>query len=837
MRNIGFPFIGWLCMMAAMVGCKSVSESTAPVAMAWEMGTREIEPGFYENSFVLKNISDKDLGKDWVVYYSQLPREIQQDVSSPIRIERVNANFFRMVPTEKYTSLAAGDSLKITFRCTNGLSKVSHAPEGTYWVSMNGGKEETPLPVALDVRPFVSPESVPGYPDACKIYEANLRLTDVPALQPSDLLPSLKKVIPATGSVILGEEVVLIFHSDFANEAKLLKEKLTGVYGLKVVPKADITIALNYLPKEGKPINDEYYQLDIAGQQMTVSAASAHGVFNGTQTLLSLLKGQEGKKRPLQIQAMSILDYPDLLYRGQMLDIARNFTTADNLKKLVDVIASYKLNVLHFHFSDDEGWRLEIPGLEELTAVGSRRGHTTDELECLYPGYDGGYDPNAPTSGNGYYTREEFIDLLRYAAERHVRVIPEIESPGHARAAIVAMKARYKKYIDSDPKKAKEYLLSDDQDSSRYVSAQSYTDNVMNVAMPSTQRFMEKVIREIIGMYKEAGVPLTTIQLGGDEVPEGAWMKSPLCQAFMKQHGMTKAHELSEYYITQMATYLQQNNLLFSGWQEVALGHPEATTRYLSQRAGGVYCWNTVPEWGGDEIPYQIANNGYPVILCNVNNFYMDLAYDGHPDERGLAWAGYVDESKAFSMLPFNIYRSSRTDIAGNPVDLDASAKGKVALTALGSKQIAGVQAQLFSETIRGFQWVEYYTFPKIMGLAERGWNANPAWGNLSGKKEQQAFAQALTLFYEKIGEKEMPYWKRIGINFRLPHPGLCVKEGKLYANTSIHDGQIRYTTDGTEPTLQSKLWEGPVSCPSSLVKAKLFYLDKESVTSTLRVN
>lgn len=129
------------------------------------------------------------------------------------------------------------------------------------------------------------------------------------------------------------------------------------------------------------------------------------------------------------MEAMSIQDYPDLLYRGQMLDIARNYTTVDHLKKLIDILSSYKLNVLQFHFSDDEGWRLEIPGLEELTAIGSRRGHTTDEKDWLYPAYDGGYDPYAATSGNGYYTREEFIDLLRYAAERHVQVIPEIESP------------------------------------------------------------------------------------------------------------------------------------------------------------------------------------------------------------------------------------------------------------------------------------------------------------------------------------------------------------------------------------------------------------------------
>ena len=129
------------------------------------------------------------------------------------------------------------------------------------------------------------------------------------------------------------------------------------------------------------------------------------------------------------------------------------------------------------------------------------------------------------------------------------------------------MKARYHKYINTDPEKAVEYLLSDAQDTSRYVSAQSYTDNVMNVALPSTYRFMEKVIRELMAMYEEAEVPLTTIHLGGDEVPDGAWMGSPVCRAFMDEHGMTSAHELSEYYITKMADYLQQYHVQFSGWK------------------------------------------------------------------------------------------------------------------------------------------------------------------------------------------------------------------------------------------------------------------------------
>ena len=170
--------------------------------------------------------------------------------------------------------------------------------------------------------------------------------------------------------------------------------------------------------------------------------------------------------------------------------------------------------------------------------------------------------------------------------------------------------------------------------------------------------------------------------------------------------------------------------------------------------------------------------------------------------------------------------------MAGNPVEIGSAGKGKTTLTASGRKQIKGVQAQLFAETIRGFQWVEYYMFPKVMGLVERGWNAHPDWETLSGVAEQQAFDRDLALFYEKISVKEMPYWSRIGVNFRLPHPGLTIRDGLLYANTSIEGAQIRYTTDGTEPTVESELWETPVACQAAVVKAKLFYRDKQSVTS-----
>jgi len=832
MKILKLPLAGLLfCTVPFWTGCGTSDKSEAPVSLTWEMGASDIAPGYYENSFVLKNISDAPLPKDWTIYYSQLPRNVKQAGNPAVKVESVNGNFFKMYPTESFTSLAPGDSMRITFLCSYKLDRNSHVPEGTYWVAATDGKEGKPLPVTLNALGLPSPESLPGYPDAVKIYESNLRLAHAPALKQSDILPSVKKVTPAEGGVVLDGKVALVYPDEYAGEAKLLKEKLSALYGLEIVGQAPVTIALETLADKAKAVNDEYYDMVIGSDRIKISAATPHGVFNGTQTLLAMLKD---KKAPYRLDAMSVEDYPDLLYRGQMIDIARNFTAADNLKKLVDIFASYKMNVLHFHFADDEAWRLEIPGLEELTAVGSRRGHTTDESRCLYPCYDGGYDPDASTVGNGHYSREDFIGLLRYAAERHIRVIPEIESPGHARAAIVSMKARYNRYKDTDMEKAAEYLLSEPEDTSRYASVQYYTDNVINVAMPSAYRFMEKVIQELAAMYEEAGVPLTTVHLGGDEVARGVWLGSPKCRALMKEEGMTKPHDLAEYFITQMAGIMQRNGLKFSGWQEVALGHTEEAHRQLRTQAAGVYCWNTVP--GYDEVVYQIANNGYPVILCNVGNFYMDMAYNGHPDERGLDWGGYVDEAISFSMLPFSIYRSLRTDGAGDSVDLDKAEKGKTVLTAEGRKNILGVQGQLFAETIRSFSGVEYLLFPKIMGLAERGWNAYPAWEKLRGAQEQQAFDKALALYYEKISDMEMPYWAENGINFRLPHPGLLVKDDTLYANTAIRGAEIRYTMDGSEPTVNSALWEMPMKCDASVVKAGTFYQGKASLPITLKV-
>jgi len=800
-----------------------------PVSLTWSNDGYNSENNYYDNTFIIKNISDEQLGDNWTIYFSQLPRNINNIQTDKIKIEVVNANYFKIYPTKEFKGLEPGDSIIVRYGANNDVPNISQQPEGFYWISMVNGKESTPMAIVPTITPI--PDNLQMKLSApIKTYDNNqrLNLADV-SLKQTDILPTVKQVEEKDGKMTIPAQISLLYSNELANEAKILQDKLDYLYKIQVSEIAPVTIRLNLSGTTTE--NKEWYKLDINPDQIVIEGASSHGVFNGVQTLLSLMKGRE---RPDELRCVTITDYPDLQHRGFMMDIARNFTTVSDLRTLIDILASYKLNVLHLHFSDDEGWRLQIPGLEELTEVGSRRGHTMNESANLYPGYDGGYDPDTKTSGNGFYTREEFIDLIKYAAERHMRVIPEIESPGHARAAIVAMKARYNKYIGKDEQKAREYLLSEDQDSSVYVSAQSYTDNVMNVSLPSTYRFMEKVISEIKKMYAEAGVELPSIHIGGDEVPAGAWEKSPSCQSFMKEKGMSTTHELFEYFYKQITSYMQRGNIRFNGWQEVALRNAADTDKQLSPNADGICCWNTVPEWGDDEIPYHIANKGYPVILCNVNNFYMDLAYNQHYEERGHQWAGRVDESKSFAMLPFSIYRSSRVDIAGNPTDLDALEKGKELLNPDMVPNIKGVQAQLFTETIRSFDWVGYYLFPKIFGLVERGWNAHPTWEKMRGDEEQKTFYKDLSHFYVLINDKEMPYMNLQNMNFRLANPGLTADGEYFYANTPLRGASIHYTTDGTQPDRTSPVWTKPVKHDASTIKACIFYLGKRSSTTTL---
>ena len=222
------------------------------------------------------------------------------------------------------------------------------------------------------------------------------------------------------------------------------------------------------------------------------------------------------------------------------------------------------------------------------------------------------------------------------------------------------------------------------------------------------------------------------------------------------------------------------------------------------------------------------------MILSGVNNFYFDMVYSRHQDEDGLSWGGATDEFTSWQAQPFDIYRTRFTDYNGRPIDLARAAEGRPQLER--PENIVGVQGQVFAETVRDFNMVQAFVFPKLFGLAERGWNARPEWGGQY--KNLSPFYAARSQYNLKVGLREMPRIFNKGVNFRIGQPGLKVENGMLTANTRYPGMTVRYTLDGSTPTRHSPQWTAPVPVGNaSVVKARAYYLGKESSATFLFLN
>jgi hexosaminidase len=629
------------------------------------------------------------------------------------------------------------------------------------------------------------------------------------------MIPSVKNLTKGAGEVTVPKQLAIKPQAGFETEAKLLGERLAKLYGAQITADATFVITIGELTGDAA-VNDEAYCVALQPNGVQILGATPQGASHGAHTFANLLRGAQ---LPATLDELTITDYPDFGYRGVMIDVSRNFIKKENILKLLDLFADYKINTLHFHLTDDEGWRIEIPGIEELTTVGAHRGHTLDESQWLYPAYGSGPSASDPNSaGNGFYTRQDFIDILRYATDRHIRVVPEIDVPGHSRAAIRATKARYNTYIATDSVKANEYMLFDPTDKSKYHSAQDYTDCALSVALPATYRFIDKVMGELKAMYDEAGAPIDQVHIGGDEVPHGAWTDAPRVAELMAREGIKDSKGLNDYFFRHAGDILKKHGLKMSGWQELIFDHgAEVKESNVGNPAGygNVYCWSTMGNY--DVIPYNAANAGYDIILCNVTNLYLDLSYNRHQSEPGLHWGGYTDEVKGFDVQPYNLYSSLREDADGNARDLSKAADGKPALKPENRGRIKGMQGQLWAETVTEFPRTEYMLFPKIFGLSERSWNANPAWSTLKGAQADAAYSNDLSKFYNTLTQRELPYLSTQEVNYRVNQPGFKVEEGKVVFNAIDPNAEIYYTLDGTVPTTASARYDGtPVSLPSA---------------------
>ena len=813
----------------ALAAAAMMMSAQAPIAVDWHMGQNNTAANNHSSRFVIKNISKQPLDGNWEFFFNQFSRSVSLPAGCPVDINEVSTTYYRIKPNANYKALAAGDSLVIDMVMGGALLNKNYMPAGGH-VVLNGDMTK---PIAVYIKR--SPLDKPGqwrdhkaYPDGNYMYAYNEAINgfgDGYTGNDYDIFPAPKQVDIEDGFTQVGSLVSIktgkwFQWGGYRRAKALLTDELQkrGVY----VSSGQKTVIELLLDKK-MSTNGEYYSLRVHDGKISIHGVTQAALMNGVKTLIAALDHSKGHR----LQNCFVIDWPDFGYRGVMLDIARNFVIKPaDFKRTIDLLSYYKINTIQFHFTDDEGWRLEIPGFPELTQVAARRGATLDEKGYLAQIFDGNGNPDDLSQcANGYYTRAEFIDLLKYARAHGVRVIPEIETPGHARAAIVAMKNR----AMSNPT-AEQFRLWDDKNESVFTSAQSYHDNVLNVASDDVYRFIDRVVEELQKMYKEAGLKLEIVHLGGDEVPNNAWSKSPDVQALMQREGLKTQHEVSEYYIKRISQLLAARKIRIEGWQEVALDHKPEFNAVVAPHVAGVNAWSTVGS--RSDVPYRLANDGYPVILSNVTNFYMDMGYSWHQNEQGLHWGGKVDEFDAWSGLPANIYASARTAVDGTPINITTAGDGKVKLEK--PENIIGIQAQLWGETLRSYDEVQYMLLPKMMGVSERAWTAIPEWSN--DLTNIQAYNEARHQYNLKIGTRELPLLRGMGFNFRVGPPGIKLEGGKLYINTQYPDELVTYTLDGSEPTIDSPRWTTPVTVKEQpqVIKAKTFYLGHESVTTYL---
>ena len=820
-----------------VLSCNQMKQSgttnESDIALTWSFQGNNAEEDFYNAAFVLTNLSESALTDEgWTLYYNQQGLGvIDESVTGIVSITHINGDLLKITPKAGFR-LEPDASVEIAYRKPGSMLLESEAPLHPYMVldKPGNGSGGTVAKVDYSVLPFPSLDKFyPAgmgieLPDAAWIYGLNSQNTLLAYGETGLVIPTPAKEIYSSETLHLGKNIQIVFQEGLDQEASYLSDMLENLTGSAPSLKEGrtggsgiITLFTDQMVK-----GPEAYELKVDAEEgITISGWDEAGVFYGIQSLLSLLPVEAWAHpvKELELPMIFIADKPAFEYRGFHLDIARNFIEAEDIKKLIRVMAFYKLNKLHLHMTDDEGWRLEIPSLPELTEVGGHRGHTLNERDHLIPAYGSGPDPSPDAShGSGYLSRDTFIELLKFANAHHIEVIPEINFPGHARAAICAMESRYDRLMEEGrQEEAEMYRLIDPNDASRYNSAQNFDDNVICVVTEGPYRLFETVVDEVIEMYEQAGLTLKVLHTGGDEVPRGVWEGSPLCQAFLNEHPeIGSVENLQAYCGSRLYEILEKKGLVMAGWEEIVMKKNEEGKWIPNPEFVGTnmlpYVWNSIYE--NLDLGNRLANAGFPVILCNVNNFYFDLAYTHHPEERGLYWGGFVNTRSSFDFIPYDVHKSTLADKWGNPYDPKTDFAGMKRLSVNAYTKIVGLQAELWSETLKGGTMAEYYYLPKLIGFAERAWLGQAAWGTISDQEKRVAAMNAdWNRFANIVGQREMPRLDYFfgGFNYRLPPPGAVIQEGLLHANIDFPGLNIHYTTDGSEPGADSPLYTGPV--------------------------
>ena len=441
----------------------------------------------------------------------------------------------------------------------------------------------------------------------------------------------------------------------YRSDAGIFNQYLKKYYGfeLEIIKNDNILPAcINIFPTI--PVKDEAYGLDITKSEITIYGDQNGGVFHAFQTLKQLIPA--GKKKHLKIKCMAMYDYPAFPWRGMHLDVCRHFFPKEFIKEYIDFLAFYKMNTFHWHLTDDQGWRIEIKKYPELTKTGAYRKGTK-------PGHSSGNETNYDTSlYGGYYSQDDIREIVEYARQRHISIVPEIEMPGHSLAAITAYP-----------------VFSCTGGPFNVATKWGVFDDVF-CPKDTTFMFLEDVLTEVLELF-----PGKYIHIGGDEVPKTRWHSCPNCQALIKSKGLKDESELQSYFIRHIDSFITAHGRNIIGWDEIL--------------DGGLAPNAAVMSWRGIEGGIAAAKQHHSVVMTPGGYCYFDH-YQGDPRNEPLAIGGYTTLEKVYSFNPV-------------PAGLDSIEK----------KFILGAQGNLWTEYIADTKQVEYMVFPRICALSEVLWS------------------------------------------------------------------------------------------------------------------
>lgn len=510
--------------------------------------------------------------------------------------------------------------------------------------------------------------------------------------------------------------------------------------------------------------NAEGYKLDTDAKQIRIAGASAAGVFYGIQTLRKSLPLVNGKASKVSIPAVHIADAPRFAYRGTHLDVSRHFVTADSVRQFIDMLALHNINRFHWHFTDDQGWRIEIKKYPLLTQIGSKRAQTVI-------GHNSGKYDGKPYSG--FYTQKQIRDIVKYAADRYITIVPEIDLPGHMQAALAA-------YPDMGCT------------GGPYEVWQKWgvSDNVLCAGNDKTLTFIDNVLKEITQLF-----PSKYIHVGGDECPKTQWQKCPKCQARIKvlnleaKDGHSAEERLQSYIITHASNYLKSLGRNTIGWDEIL--------------EGGLAEGATVMSWRGESGGIAAAKQHHDVVMTPNSYLYFDYYQSLDKANEPLAIGGYLPLETVYSYEPM-------------PKELTADE----------ARHIIGVQANIWTEYMPTFKQMQYMALPRLAALSEVQWS-QPA------LKDYTSFTNRLTEFthlYDRLGYNYAKHLYNVAIHVDSDNKWREI----LIHMTTAGNAEIRYTLDGTEPTANSTLYTGAIVLQKSAkIRAAAFRNGKRSsVTS-----